>query len=1043
MPARLARDDVDFDAIETCVPAVLRALLVDGGGDSEHRHASIAFVHFDGIDERLAVHGAAWTARALDELVRDVQEAAVANDVTLLASDVDHDGGKLILVSGVPRTFGDDDGRLLRAVDQLRRRRRAIPIRIGVNSGRVFAGAVGPPYRRTFTIMGDAVNLAARLMAKARGGEVVAASAVLASSRARFETTPLEPFFVKGKRRPIDAALVGAFSGTQETRPRGSLPFVGRAAELDQLLDAWRSAVDGDGRAVALEGDVGAGKTRLVEELRQRVLASGGEVRIVQCEPYESATPYFAARLLLHAVVGDERAAAAVVPPEQAPWAPLLGDVFGVRMRETSRTRHLRAEARRTHTASLVADVLAAASPGPATYVFEDVHAIDDASAGVLEALAARASRCRWLVLATRRPPTDESIALEAFERLAVNALDAATTDELIQLATAEQPVRPERAAAIRERSGGIPLFVEELLQFDEAAPLPDSVEAVIALQLDELPVPSRRLLQVASVLGSSFTPALLAEVSGEPTPTVLVGDELVAETDGRLRFRHRLLRDVAYASLPYGRRRELHGVAADALAAAAATPHDGAEARSLHCFEAGRFETCVSLAEAAGSRAHRRGAIHEASALFERAVAASRDVRSMRATRRASLWLKYAKTLQLLARYDDAATAYRKAKRMRPTDAVLEAQVARRLSEIAERQGHPRSAVVWAGRGLGALDRASSGNRRWLERERAFLLIRRAGLHYQLGRVAEAERGALAALDVARRADAREAEAQAYELLDLVQIAQGRLDLATHGDSAIAIYRRLRQWDCVGRLQNMLGVIAYYKGDWAKAVRLYDDARRSFEKLGSAVDAALGSSNIAEILADQGRLDEAEAALVEAIRTWRSMAFPLGIARATRYLARVQLRRGDAATALAGFDEARATFQDHGLVGNVHEVDVWRAECHLALGDLGAADALLAEAVAFERSSGATDLGPMIHRLRAVAAAARGRFDDAWAEIDESVQLARERGAAFDVALGLEAMSELASACDRAFAALGIVQLPAMVVPIRRPTRSPGSSPA
>src|SRR5205085_569117 len=159
------RDGIDLAAIESCVPAVLRSLLLAGGGDTEHRHASIAFVHFDGVDERLAAHGAAWTARSLDELVQDVQEAAAAHEVTLLASDIDHDGGKLILVSGVPRTFGDDEGRLLRAVDQLRRRRRAIPIRIGVNSGRVFAGAVGPPYRRTFTIMGDAVNLAARLMA--------------------------------------------------------------------------------------------------------------------------------------------------------------------------------------------------------------------------------------------------------------------------------------------------------------------------------------------------------------------------------------------------------------------------------------------------------------------------------------------------------------------------------------------------------------------------------------------------------------------------------------------------------------------------------------------------------------------------------------------------------------------------------------------------------------------------------------------------------------------------------------------------------------
>jgi len=209
--------------------------------------------------------------------------------------------------------------------------------------------------------------------------------------------------------------------------------------------------------------------------------------------------------------------------------------------------------------------------------------------------------------------------------------------------------------------------------------------------------------------------------------------------------------------------------------------------------------------------------------------------------------------------------------------------------------------------------------------------------------------------------------------------------------------------------LLNNLGALAYYQGRWSEALRLYGEARRNFEKVGNLVDAALGTSNIAEIFADQGRLDEAERLLVEVIETWRSLAFPLGTARATRYLARVHLRRGDAATAQRHFESARATFEEYGLVGNVHEVDVWRAECLLRLGRTAEAEALLDEALALEVSNGSTDLRPMVHRLRAGAAAARLRIDDAWAEIDESLHHARSRGAAFDVALALETMGVLA----------------------------------
>ena len=167
-----------------------------------------------------------WSARArrsahrlLDATVRQVQQIVESNEVTFLGTDIDHDGGKIIVVSGAPRRVGDDEERILTALRQVIDSDPPLPLRIGVNSGPVFAGDVGPPYRRTFTVMGDTVNLAARLMAKAApGAGSEPLKRYLTGHKDPSTLTPLEPFMVKGKRRPVTAFAVGDARRTRAGR---------------------------------------------------------------------------------------------------------------------------------------------------------------------------------------------------------------------------------------------------------------------------------------------------------------------------------------------------------------------------------------------------------------------------------------------------------------------------------------------------------------------------------------------------------------------------------------------------------------------------------------------------------------------------------------------------------------------------------------------------------------------------------------------------------------------------------------------------------
>ena len=214
-----------------CIPVSLRELLLTGHGDPEHRRVTIGFIHYDGLDEMVAARPAEEVADALEALVSAAQVACEAHGVTFLGTDVDRDGGKLILVAGAPTASGDDEARMLAALREVQAAELRIPIRVGVNTGPVFAGDIGPSYRRTYTVMGDAVNLAARVMGKAEPGQILAAQSVLDACSVTFETTELDPFMVKGKTLPVYASVIGRPLGAKSTADERELPMVGRDFE--------------------------------------------------------------------------------------------------------------------------------------------------------------------------------------------------------------------------------------------------------------------------------------------------------------------------------------------------------------------------------------------------------------------------------------------------------------------------------------------------------------------------------------------------------------------------------------------------------------------------------------------------------------------------------------------------------------------------------------------------------------------------------------------------------------------------------------------
>ncbi len=174
-------------------------------------------------------------------------------------------------------------------------------MRAGVNRGRAFAVDVGTDERRTYAVMGDATNLAARVMGRGAPGEVVATEALLDHVDGVFDVRRLEPFTVKGKSHPVRAGVVGAPTGRRSSADH-ELPFVGREREVAALTGALESAKAGLGRVVVVTGEPGIGKSRLVAE---SLLGDDGvPVLRVEGGRYSAATPYFAVRSAMRGLIG-------------------------------------------------------------------------------------------------------------------------------------------------------------------------------------------------------------------------------------------------------------------------------------------------------------------------------------------------------------------------------------------------------------------------------------------------------------------------------------------------------------------------------------------------------------------------------------------------------------------------------------------------------------------------------------------------------------------------------------------------------------------
>jgi class 3 adenylate cyclase/tetratricopeptide (TPR) repeat protein/ABC-type cobalamin transport system ATPase subunit len=1019
-PRREVIDDLEpSPSVEVAglIPELVLDHLVSGGGIGEHRQVTVAFLEFSGVSKLRGDSGDAAVDDALQHLVDVAQESCHRNIVSFHETDISADGGKIMLVAGAPRGLEDPAEAMLCALRQIFEDPGPLSVRAGVTAGRAFTGCVGPARRRSYSVKGDVVNLAARIMGKTPIGQIWALPVVAESSRTQFDLGEVPSFSVKGKVAPVVVRSVGLPLARIDVH--GELPLIGRADEMNILDAALVQAREGTGEHIDLLGAPGIGKTRLLAELQR--MAFDMRVVAAAAEPYRASSPYaLAAPLLLDAIGAGEVATTALPDwldewtsqhaPDLTNWLPLVGPMLGISMADSAQTLDLAPEFRVDRLHTLVLDMLKASMPGPTLLVVDDMQFADEASEALLRDIAQQVASQPWLiVLAGRgdapRPDLDGSVTL------VIEPLGPVDAEVFIYADTDDAPLAPHIAGAVVARGGGNPLFLRHLAATARTArgtlDLPDTIETVVAARIDRLAPAAREVLRAAAVIGMAVDPDILGDLLNEDAArAVEYLGEFLSSDGGELRFRQAVIRDTAYEGLAFRRRAALHGRLAQLLTERHPDDLESIDAiLSLHHFEAGKYDAALRTSRAAADRAADAHANTEAAALYRRAIAAADRLPGVDVAVRADLFERLGDVQVRLGEYDRGDLSHSTAARLLRTHPLVVARIGLKRARSAARTGGYGGSLRRLRRVAEALDGVGGQAAEDLRIEMAMSV---AFTQFQQGRLAAARVGCQYVVEHghARRTPAVVADALA--ILDVVDVNLGHPVDGRRARRALRLHQRRGDLAGQARVLTQIGYRAYFDGRWNDAIGFYSQARDLVQRLGDLSNVAVANGNIAEILLDQGRVDEAAVALREAIRVWRASGSENDVAFGRALLGRAlaRQRRYDDAEAL--LLQARARFVEQGAKMDVVDADVFHAECLLLRGDhVAALELAEASLVAAGRLSEQPAQAPLLYRVMGACHDALGNVHDADLAYEHALTVARQRGAAHEIAFTVAAMAE------------------------------------
>jgi predicted ATPase/class 3 adenylate cyclase len=910
----------DSEQLRPWLLAPVYARLQAGLGEflTELRPATALFLRFGGIDfdnDDLA-------PLKLDAFIRWVQRVLQQYDAWLLQLTIGDKGCYLYAAFGAPAAHEDDPVRAGLAALTLREPRLDFisGVQIGISQGRMRTGAYGAQDRRTYGVLGDEVNMAARLMQHTPVGQILVADGARRLTGDAFAWEFLPPLRVKGKAQPVNVARLISREERRTIRlhePRYSLPMVGRAAELATIVGWLERAQGGFGRIVSLSAEAGLGKSRLVAEViriaQQRgVVAYGGE-----CLSHGVSTSYLVWRTIwrsffdldpreaLEAQQSMLAAALARLDANLLPRLPLLGAVLNLALPDNDVTERFEPKLRKTALETLLVDCLRArARQTPVLLVLEDLHWIDPLSEDLLFALGRAVADLPVLIVLAHRPlgaggPAAQPQALRVsrlghFSALTLDSLPAGAVAQLVQLKLAQLFAEPDAIPdalvdQINRHAQGNPFYIEELLNYlrdrglDPRDPaqlaqldLPSSLHSLILSRIDQLNEQQKSLLKVASVIGRLFRTSILWGLDAFAARQTAFRAELDALSDMELTpldspapeltylFKHVMTQEVTYASLPFATRAVLH-------------EQIGAVIERVYVHEIERMLDLLAYHYDRSANLPKRREY-----LLRAAQAAQSDYANVTAidyyqrvlplldpAEQGATLLALGKVLELTGAWVEAEARYREALALAPPDdADARAACDVAIADLLRRQGDYAAAAAWAERARSGF--AQTGNRR--------------------------------------------GEAQALNIAGIIADLQGDYTTATaHYEASLEIWRALGDQAQTANLLSNLGVIASSRGDYTRADALQQEALALRRAVGDRWRIAYSLNYLGNVANDLGRHAAAREQLEEALALMRQVGDPWMIGNILNNLANAQRDGGAYAEAVVRYRESLSIYREFG----------------------------------------------------------------------------------------------------------------------------------
>lgn len=905
-------------------PWILTAVfnrLEAGQGDylAELRPAAALFLRFRGIDFDTDPQA----ELKLDDLVRRIERILEHYEGTLIQLTIGDKGSYLYAAFGAPFAHEDDPIRAVSAALDLQTLCSDLEyiksIQIGITRGRMRTGAYGSLTRRTYGVLGDAVNLAARLMQAASAGEILISEKIYHSISDQFSASSLPDLRVKGKTEPIRVYRLNAHKIKSSIRlhdQKFTGPLVGRESEISAIEARLESAKAGAGQILGIVAEAGMGKSRLVAEVLGHINEDQYRIHTGECLSYGTKSSYLVWQDIWRGLFGIDpnepsNSQAAVLEaelqrlnPNLAPRLPLLNILLNLNIPENDLTRSMDSKLRKSSLESLLVECLRVmAKASPILIVLEDLHWIDPLSLDLLEAIGRAIRNLPIVILGIYRPLDNKRqedlrvFNLPYYHQINLNEFTPQQAERLIQIRFGEQFGKETRVPKtlverITTRAQGNPFYIEELIiyirnqQIDlsdtnsiDEMDLPVSVHSLILSRMDQLLENDKTMLKVASVIGRTFDKQTLQVILPGPEKNgkveigliTLCKQEFISPEVDQVDlyiFRHIVTQEVTYGSLPYEQRAHIHDRVGGYLEAKYSAQIDQFVGLLAHHY--GRSKNDKKKREyllKAGIAAQNNYANDAAIVYFQRLIPL------LKKSKQADIIMKLGKLFERVGNWQQAKLEYENALDIATdqNDKYALAWCQTSISELLRKQGQYDEASVWL----------------MMARSTFEQLGDKAGVGQTLH-----NGGTLAA-------------------------QQGNFDQAVDlYSSSLEIRRELKDNANIGSLLSNLGIISGYRGDFQGSYQLYRESLDIRREVGDKAAIAISLTNLGNAALALGKYDEARRRLEEALALQREVGDQWGIGNALNNLANVARSSGN-------YQEASNLYKES-LVINRDLGDMW-----------------------------------------------------------------------------------------------------------------------